>query len=145
MCFDLSVYDIFGCLSTGATLVEVPDIHDVYNLAKVIKEEGITIWNSVPAIMEMMLDNTVQEETDFWSMEESSQVNVSLEESSLRLVLLSGDWIPVNLPDRIRKEYENAGSSQPWRSYGSVDLVYLLSDRRSESRMDKHPVWHAVS
>ena len=58
--------------------------------------------------MEMMLDNTVQEETDFWSMEESSQVNVSLEESSLRLVLLSGDWIPVNLPDRIRKEYENA-------------------------------------
>ena len=108
MCFDLSVYDIFGCLSTGATLVEVPDIHDVYNLAKVIKEEGITIWNSVPAIMEMMLDNTVQEETDFWSMEESSQVNVSLEESSLRLVLLSGDWIPVNLPDRIRKEYENA-------------------------------------
>ena len=108
MCFDLSLYDIFGCLSTGATLVEVPDIHDVYNLAKVIKEEGITIWNSVPAIMEMMLDNTVQEETDFWSMEESSQVNVSLEESSLRLVLLSGDWIPVNLPDRIRKEYENA-------------------------------------
>ena len=61
-------------------MVEVPDIHDVYNLAKVIKEEGITIWNSVPAIMEMMLDNTVQEETDFWSMEESSQVNVSLEE-----------------------------------------------------------------
>ncbi len=58
------------------------------------------------AIMEMMLDNTVQEETDF-IMEESSQVNVS-RRRAVFVCAFSGDWIPVNLPDRIRKEYENA-------------------------------------
>lgn len=56
MCFDLSVYDIFGSLSTGATLMIVPDQRDVMQLAEMIKEEKLTIWNSVPAIMEMVVE-----------------------------------------------------------------------------------------
>ena len=57
MGFDLSVYDIFGALSVGAALVIVPDQRDVTHLAKVIEEQSITIWNSVPAIMDLMLDS----------------------------------------------------------------------------------------
>ena len=56
MCFDLSVYDIFGSLSTGAKLVEIEDIHDISYLERIVEKEGITVWNSVPAIMEMFLN-----------------------------------------------------------------------------------------
>lgn len=54
MCFDLSVYDIFGALSTGATLVQVADQRDAGNLIRVMEKQRITIWNSVPAIMDML-------------------------------------------------------------------------------------------
>jgi non-ribosomal peptide synthetase component F len=57
MCFDLSVYDIFGALSTGATLIMIPDQKDVRCLIDAVRHKNITIWNSVPAIMGMVLDN----------------------------------------------------------------------------------------
>lgn len=87
MSFDLSVYDIFGALSTGATLVMVKDQRDVRDLVNKVVSEKITIWNSVPAIM-----NLTTEKINFMS-------------NCLRLVLLSGDWIPLNLPDRIIEHF----------------------------------------
>ncbi len=92
LCFDLSVYDVFGALSCGAALVIIDDQRDVYNLKKVVKKEGITIWNSVPAIMELTVD----------------LYNDSEQDDSLRLVLLSGDWIPLELPQKIKKTFKNA-------------------------------------
>jgi amino acid adenylation domain-containing protein/thioester reductase-like protein len=92
MCFDLSVYDIFATLATGAVLVMIPDQRDVFHLCKVVSDQQITIWNTVPAIMDMMLeyaDNKVKNE-------------------SLRLVMLSGDWIPLDLPVRIERVFSNA-------------------------------------
>ena len=92
MCFDLSVYDIFGSLSTGAILVLLPDQRDVSNLERMLEEKKITVWNSVPAIMDMLLDNVSEEFINY----------------SLRLALLSGDWIPVNLPNKIKKHFNHA-------------------------------------
>ena len=86
MCFDLSVYDIFGTLTAGATLVLVKDHRDVNDLYNTLVAKRVTIWNSVPAIMSILMDNTGDR----------------LKNASLRLVLLSGDWIPVNLPARIK-------------------------------------------
>src|SRR6185436_6980308 len=88
--FDLSVYDIFGPLAVGGCLV-VPD-HEQRGLpahwADLIAEHRVTLWNSVPAHLQMMADYL------------STAPDADL--SSLRLALLSGDWIPVNLPARIR-------------------------------------------
>ena len=89
--FDLSVYDIFGALAAGATVV-IPEpmaARDPALLSKVVKEERVSIWNSVPALMEMAVD---YEEMRGGSLPES-----------LRLVMLSGDWIPVSLPARIQR------------------------------------------
>jgi len=87
MCFDLSVYDIFGSLLSGGVLVQIDDHRDMGELNRAVVESQITIWNSVPAIIDIYLDyvgeNTVQ--------------------SDLRLVLLSGDWIPLKLPEKIGK------------------------------------------
>lgn len=88
--FDLSVYDIFGTLGAGGTLV-LPDAArrgEPSHWAELVARHGITVWNSVPAQLQM-LSHYLSAHPD-------------LAFSSLRLALLSGDWIPVTLPDEIR-------------------------------------------
>ncbi|MFI6599334.1 amino acid adenylation domain-containing protein [Nonomuraea sp. NPDC050536] len=88
--FDLSVYDMFGPLAVGGCLV-LPD-HERRGLpahwGELIAQHRVTLWNSVPAHLQMMADFLSASGADI---------------SSLRLALLSGDWIPVSLPDRIRR------------------------------------------
>ncbi|MFR9779390.1 amino acid adenylation domain-containing protein [Micromonospora sp. MS34] len=88
LCFDLSVYDVFGAAAAGAALV-LPDParHDPASWLALAREHGVTVWNSVPALMQLLV-------------EEAETTGAHLPD--LRLVLLSGDWIPVTLPDRIR-------------------------------------------
>jgi amino acid adenylation domain-containing protein len=90
--FDLSVYDIFGVLGAGGTVV-VPDPargSDVAHWSQLIGRYGVTIWNSVPAPMRMWID----------SLGDGGVPRGC----RLRLALLSGDWIPVDLPGRIREK-----------------------------------------
>ncbi|RAL25791.1 non-ribosomal peptide synthetase [Thermoflavimicrobium daqui] len=92
MCFDLSVYDIFGTLSAGATLVMVKDQRDVHQLVETVNQYEITIWNSVPVIMDLALES----------------VDSHFENNSLRLTLLSGDWIPLTLPAKVAQHFPHA-------------------------------------
>ncbi|MFE9765314.1 amino acid adenylation domain-containing protein [Streptomyces sp. NPDC005808] len=90
--FDLSVYDIFGVLGAGGTVV-VPDparANDIAHWSQLIGRYGVTIWNSVPAPMRMWID----------SLGDGGVPRGC----RLRLALLSGDWIPVDLPNRIREK-----------------------------------------
>ncbi|MFI9154631.1 amino acid adenylation domain-containing protein [Streptomyces sp. NPDC053367] len=92
--FDLSVYDVFGSLDAGATLVlPEPGDPDPAAWLRDVRTHGVTVWNSVPALMELFT-------------EEAEAAGVRC--PSLRTVLLSGDWIPVGLPDRIRAIAPNA-------------------------------------
>lgn len=89
--FDLSVFDLFGTLAAGATLI-LPDHNhskEPEHWTELILEEGVTVWNSVPSLMQMMVDH----HGDFFQKQLQT----------LDLVLLSGDWIPMALPERIRK------------------------------------------
>ncbi|MBI1825733.1 MAG: amino acid adenylation domain-containing protein [Planctomycetes bacterium] len=88
--FDLSVYDMFGLLAAGGTVVmpEAGAVRDPRRWTELIQQERITVWNTVPALMEMLVEHLAGRGTIL---------------ESLRLVLLSGDWIPVSLPDRIRR------------------------------------------
>ncbi|HWU89277.1 MAG TPA: amino acid adenylation domain-containing protein, partial [Kofleriaceae bacterium] len=89
--FDLSVYDVFGLLAAGGTLV-IPDPsteRDPTSWARLIATHGVTIWNTVPALLQMIVD--------------CPGVGTGpLVVSSLRLALLSGDWIAIDLPKRVR-------------------------------------------
>lgn len=93
LAFDLSVFDIFGLLTVGGTLIIPQNNKDLVEWQKLIESEKITIWNTVPAQMEM-----------FASYLKAEQLKGA---DSLRLVMLSGDWIPVNLPIRIRELFKN--------------------------------------
>ncbi|MBB5078728.1 non-ribosomal peptide synthetase [Nonomuraea endophytica] len=88
--FDLSVYDVFGTLATGAALV-LPDPArrgDPAHWAACVAEHGVTVWNSVPAQLQML--------------QHYLDAEPALDLPSLRLGLLSGDWIPLTLPGLVR-------------------------------------------
>lgn len=56
--FDLSVYDLFGPLAVGATLV-LPrsDLRgDPSHWAELVRDFGVTVWNSVPGQLHMLCD-----------------------------------------------------------------------------------------
>ncbi len=88
--FDLSVYDVFGMLAAGGTVV-VPAVRttpDPQYWLDLVRDQGVTVWNSVPALLELVVEHA-----------ELHSQNLG---KNLRLALLSGDWIPVTLPDRLR-------------------------------------------
>ena len=91
--FDLSVYDFFGTLAAGGTIVfpEAARRRDPRHWAERIAGEGVTLWNSVPALMEMLAEEASHRPAD-----------AAAAPATIRLVFLSGDWIPVSLPARIR-------------------------------------------
>ncbi len=85
--FDLSAYDIFGLLSVGGALVLIDenDRREARHWVKLVREHEVTVWNTVPALLDMLL--TV------------SGGDQSL--PGLRIVLVSGDWIGLTVPARL--------------------------------------------
>lgn len=105
--FDLSVYDIFGALSTGAQLVIVKDQKDKDEINKILDNYKVTFWNSVPAIMSMYL------------------LGGGKGNSTLKNVLMSGDWIPITLPGQIKSEFPNCEiCSLGGATEGSIWSIY---------------------
>lgn len=88
--FDLSVYDLFGPLAVGGTLV-LPDPTrgaDPSHWAELIQRHQVSLWNSVPAQLQMLAHYLQAEPRPL---------------DSLRLALLSGDWIALNLPPQLKQ------------------------------------------
>lgn len=89
--FDMTAYDVFGTLAAGATIVlplaeeeKEPD-----HWARLMVGERVTVWHSAPAMLEMLMTHV--------------EAKPDLSPRHLRLVLLGGDWIPVTLPDRVKR------------------------------------------
>ena len=88
--FDLSVWDVFGALSAGAALV-MPDRDravDPAHWLELCESAGVTVWNSVPAIVSLLHDQAVADGTV---------------PPALRLVMMSGDRVPPSLPAALRR------------------------------------------
>ncbi|MFI6209019.1 amino acid adenylation domain-containing protein [Streptomyces sp. NPDC051041] len=92
--FDLSVFDIYGVLGAGGSLV-LPDParqRDPQHWLEQAGRHGVTVWNTAPALLEMLVE---------YAEMEPDTAAAALR--TLRLVMLSGDWIPLTLPDRLRR------------------------------------------
>ena len=86
--FDLSVFNEFGLLGAGGRIV-IPssgNLTDQRCWLEEITRHDVTVWNSVPAQLELLI-------TEY---EDGSH----RPHEGVRLVLLSGDWVPVGLPER---------------------------------------------
>lgn len=93
--FDLSVYDTFGLLSVGGAIV-MPDsshLREPLEWWKLVHKYKVTVWSSVPAFVQMAIDYLEQHAAPI--------------PRPLQKIMMSGDWIPVSLPDRIRALSEN--------------------------------------
>ncbi|SKA67775.1 hybrid non-ribosomal peptide synthetase/type I polyketide synthase [Desulfobaculum bizertense] len=88
--FDLSVYDIFGALAAGAaiTLPDADKTKEPEHWRQLLFTAGITVWNSAPALIRMLVEYA-----------ENCSRRLS---PTLRLALLSGDWIPTDIPQRLQ-------------------------------------------
>lgn len=87
--FDLSVYDIFGMLGYGASLIVLNEMNkrEPYIWKKILCEKRVTIWNSVPALFEMFL----------------LAIGYDYEKVTLKNILLSGDWIKLEIYPKVNK------------------------------------------
>ena len=86
-----SARDIFGTLAVGASLVIPPPEakRDPSMWLSLVHRHGVTVWNSVPRLAELLTEE-----------QEATPVK-----HTLRLVLMSGDWIPISLPAKLRRSF----------------------------------------
>ncbi|WP_104399533.1 amino acid adenylation domain-containing protein [Vibrio penaeicida] len=84
---DLSVFDIYAAFSTGATIVlpAAGEEKDAIRWNQLVEQHGITIWQSVPALMEMLLSCMQGEKL-----------------KSLRLVCQGGDYVKPKTIEELR-------------------------------------------
>jgi amino acid adenylation domain-containing protein len=87
--FDLSILDIFGAASAGATLVLVPENQQSLGvgLVRLMIEEGISVWYSVPTALIRVLE---------------APNSMLLATSRLRVVLFAGEVFPLKHLRRLR-------------------------------------------
>lgn len=122
--FDLSVYDIFGMLSAGGSLlVPAPEeARDPLAWRRLMERHRPTLWNSVPALWQMLLDSG------------------SPPSCMPRLVLLSGDWMPVDLPARTGKIAPCARLV----SLGGATEAGIWSTAHETTPVDPPPGWTSI-
>ena len=117
--FDLSVYDIFGVLGAGGALV-LPDPAEQQNPAHwhaLAARHGVTLWNSVPGLFSLFVDY--------------HEVANAAPPPALKTVMLSGDWIGLDLPDRARRlwpdarQYSLGGATEAaiWSIFHAIEAV----------------------
>jgi amino acid adenylation domain-containing protein len=126
LCFDLSVYDIFGILAAGGSIriASRLDIQEPAHLLHLLSTEPITFWDSAPAAL-MQLAPFLPS-----YVSERKQKGIQAP-SSLRLIFLSGDWIPVNLPDQLKAAFPEvrvislggATEATVWSNYYPIEKV----------------------
>lgn len=116
--FDLSVYDIFGMLSSGGSIYILPaeKLREPERVLDILVNENITFWDSAPEVLQQL--------TPYFDKAKGVK-------TSLRLVFLSGDWIPVSLPDTLKNTFEavkvislgGATEATIWSNYYPIETV----------------------
>lgn len=115
--FDLSIFDIFASLKVGGKLVLVEKPQDIKSLIGIIDEEKVTIWNSVPTMLEML--------TLYLSFNPIGNLQ------TIRTVMVSGDKTKIETASRAKEKLKNAriislgGATECgiWSTYFDFDLI----------------------
>jgi amino acid adenylation domain-containing protein len=98
VCFDLSVFDVFGALGAGASIrvATSTELRDPEAVVRRLVSGEITVWDSAPAALHRLVN--------FLPGDAASDKERAAR-ARLRLVMLSGDWIPVALPGIMRTTF----------------------------------------
>ena len=120
ICFDLSVFDVFGTLGSGASvrIATRRELADPDAIVALLTAGEISVWNSAPAALARLLP----------FLPSSSSTPKT---ARLRLIMMSGDWIPVALPEQLRSTFGEvalrslggATEAAIWSNYYPIDAV----------------------
>ncbi|WP_052808576.1 non-ribosomal peptide synthetase [Streptomyces cyaneogriseus] len=124
--FDLSVYDVFGPLAAGGSVrvASEEEIRDPRRLLDVLDGEPVTFWDSAPAALQQL--------------EPLLALRDPAPSAALRLVFLSGDWIPVTLPGAVRAAFPGAEAV----SLGGATEAAIWSNFHRIGEVD--PEWPSI-
>ncbi|MFH8568040.1 amino acid adenylation domain-containing protein [Streptomyces sp. NPDC017993] len=114
--FDLSVFDLFAAVAVGACLVLVPENHKALGVAlnRLVAEERITVWYSVPGALIRMLD---------------AKNRAVLAASGLRTVLFAGEPFGLKHLRRLRATLPEASL---YNLYGPTETNVCTFHRVAE-------------
>jgi amino acid adenylation domain-containing protein len=120
LCFDLSVYDIFGILASGGSIriASGRELRDPGRLLRILYDEPVTFWDSAPAALQQLA----------LLLPVGKPVR---EDGRLRLIFLSGDWIPLTMPGAMRTAFPGvkvislggATEATVWSNYYPVEEI----------------------
>lgn len=91
ICFDLSVYDIWGMLAAGGIIEVVPAerMSDHHYMVQRMCSGDITVWDSAPSVIQQLMP----------LFDEYSAGS----RSRLKRILTGGDWVDLHLSEEIKK------------------------------------------
>jgi amino acid adenylation domain-containing protein len=130
--FDLSVFDIFATLSTGARLVVSPDaaVMNPFEICKTIAKHSVTALYCVPSILVLLLASGAACKHDL---------------SSLRYVLFAGETFPLKYLKALKALLPQASL---YNLYGPTETnvcSYFKVEEIPEDRTEPVPIGRAVS
>ncbi|GBE04443.1 linear gramicidin synthase subunit D [bacterium BMS3Abin10] len=114
--FDLSVFDIFAAIKSGATIIMIPEFLSMFpvKLAEYIDKNNISVWNSVSSVLASLAYRGGLENFQF---------------ESLHIVHFSGDIMPVKYLRILKKHIKNASF---YNIYGQTEanssMCYQIKD-----------------
>ncbi|MEU6701235.1 amino acid adenylation domain-containing protein [Pseudonocardia sp. NPDC046786] len=122
--FDLSVFDLFGLLAAGGAVVTVEEgaRRDAWRWQQLVDAHRITVWNSVPALLDMLL--TVDPGAPGTT--------------TPRLVLLSGDWVGLDQPERVADRWPGCR----FVALGGATEAAIWSNAYEVAAVD--PAWRSI-
>jgi amino acid adenylation domain-containing protein len=120
--FDLSVFDLFVAAAAGATVVLVPDELSFFGseLSRLIRDEAITTWYSVPSTLTMI-----------------ARSGAASDLVSLRSVVFAGEVFPTA---RLRALRAMVPQAELWNLYGPTETNVCTYQRVGELPEDDRPI-----
>ncbi|MCA9685076.1 MAG: amino acid adenylation domain-containing protein, partial [Myxococcales bacterium] len=115
LAFDLSVYDLFGMWAVGAAVVAPTEAErgDPERWTSLLAQGQVSVWNTVPSLAQLLVDYA----------EDHPELAAAMQ--SLRVIMMSGDWIPIELPDALRRFVPTA---QIWSLGGTTEATIWQVD-----------------
>ncbi|AEA65979.1 non-ribosomal peptide synthetase [Burkholderia gladioli] len=124
--FDLAIHDVFGMLASGGALI-LPDEagrRDPGHWLALMQHYRVSVWNSVPALLAMLLEHC--------------EAGGGVLPTCLRRVLLSGDWIALDLPTRLRRQLPEVRIA----ALGGATEAAIWSNWFEVEQLD--PAWRSI-
>lgn len=126
ICFDISVFEVFGALLSGAGLVIIctDEMKDTSELIKKADEMNVTVWHSVPTLMSQTI----------LILKTLSDITVLKSFLNIRRIMIGGEAWTIALAKEIRKFFNNA---EVVNMYGPTEATIWVTSYKVQDDLER--------